>query len=47
MYDWVAMLYSRNQHNNVNQLYLNKKLKKIFPKGKSVLQVTWETPLTL
>jgi len=24
MYDWVIMLYSRNLHNTVNQLYANK-----------------------
>ena len=24
MYDWVTMLYSRNWHNTVNQLYSNK-----------------------
>ena len=24
--DWVTLLYSRNWHNNVNQLYFNKKL---------------------
>ena len=25
MYDWVTMLYSRNWHNTVNQLYFNRK----------------------
>ena len=25
MYNWVALLYSRNWHNIVNQLYTNKK----------------------
>ena len=25
MYDWVTMLYSRNWHNSVNQLYFKKK----------------------
>ena len=24
-YDWVTLLYSRNWHNIVNQLYFNKK----------------------
>ena len=24
--DWVFMLYSRNWHNTVNQLYFNKKI---------------------
>ena len=24
IYDWVTMLYSRNRHNVVNQLYFNK-----------------------
>ena len=24
MYDWVTLLYSRNWHNTVNQLYFNK-----------------------
>ena len=24
MYDWVTVLYSRNWHNTVNQLYFNK-----------------------
>ena len=28
MYDWVTMLYSRNWHNAVNQLYNNLKRKK-------------------
>ena len=27
MYDWVALLYSRNWHNIVNQLYFNLKKK--------------------
>ena len=27
MYDWVTLLYSRNWHNVVNQLYINKTLK--------------------
>ena len=27
MYDWVTLLYSRNWHNIVNQLYFNKKKK--------------------
>ena len=27
MYDWVTMLYSRNGHNTVNQLYSNNKIK--------------------
>ena len=26
VYDWVTILYSRNWHNIVNQLYLNKKV---------------------
>ena len=30
MYDWVTLLYNRNWHNIVNQLYLNKKYKNIF-----------------
>ena len=25
MYNWVTLLYSRNEHNIVNQLYFNKK----------------------
>ena len=25
MYDWVTMLYGRNRHNIINQLYFNKK----------------------
>ena len=25
MYDWVPLLYSRNWHNIVNQVYFNKK----------------------
>ena len=25
IYDWVTLLYDRNWHNTVNQLYLNKK----------------------
>ena len=25
MYDWVTLLYRRNWHNTVNQLYFNKK----------------------
>ena len=25
MYDWVALLYSRNWHNTVIQIYFNKK----------------------
>ena len=28
MYDWVTLLYRRNYHNPVNQLYFNKTLKK-------------------
>ena len=28
MYDWVTLLYSRNGHNIVNQLYFNKKIQK-------------------
>ena len=28
MYDWVILLYNRNWHNSVNQLYLNTKIKK-------------------
>ena len=24
MYNWITLLYSRNQHNIVNQLYFNK-----------------------
>ena len=24
MYDWVTLLYSRNWHNTLNQLYFNK-----------------------
>ena len=24
MYDWVTMIYSKNWHNTVNQLYINK-----------------------
>ena len=26
MYDWVPLLYSRNWHNIVNQVYFNKKV---------------------
>ena len=29
VYDWVTLLYSRNWHNIVNQLYFNTKIKKI------------------
>ena len=29
IYDWVTLLYSRNRHNIVNQLYFNKKEKKM------------------
>ena len=25
MYNWITLLYSRNEHNIVNQLYFNKK----------------------
>ena len=35
MYDWVTLLYSRNWHNTVNQLYFNKRffyLKKFLKK---------------
>ena len=28
MYDWVTLLYSRNWHNTVNQLYFKKMRKK-------------------
>ena len=33
MNDWVTLLYSRNWHNVVNQLYFNKKIviKKMIP----------------
>ena len=31
MYDWVTLLYGRNWHNIVNQLYFNKK--KVFLKN--------------
>ena len=27
MYDWVPLLYSRNWHSTINQLYFNKKSK--------------------
>ena len=27
MYNWITLLYSRNDHNIVNQLYFNKTLK--------------------
>ena len=31
MYDWITLLYSRNWHNTVSQLYFNlKKRKKTF-----------------
>ena len=26
VYNWVAVLYSRNQHNIVNQVFFNKKI---------------------
>ena len=29
MYDWVTLLYSRNWHNTVNQLYFKKILKTV------------------
>ena len=29
MYDWVTLLFSRNWHNIVNQLYFNNKYNKI------------------
>ena len=29
MYDWVTLLYSRNRHDIVNQLYIHKKQKKV------------------
>ena len=29
MYNWVTLLYSRNQHNIVNQLYFKKKKKNL------------------
>lgn len=29
MYNWTALLYTRNEHNSVNQLYANIKLKKL------------------
>ena len=34
MYDWVTMLYSRNCHNTVNQLYFNFKNNGIIIKKK-------------
>ena len=27
VFNWVTLLYSRNKHNTVNQLYFNKKIK--------------------
>ena len=27
MYNWITLLYSRNDHNIINQLYFNKVLK--------------------
>ena len=28
MYNWITFLFSRNKHNDVNQLYFNKKFSK-------------------
>ena len=28
MYNWITLLYRRNQHNIVNQLYFNKEIKR-------------------
>ena len=39
IYDWIALLYSRNWHNNVNQLDFNKSILKI-KKGKGLIRIT-------
>ena len=39
MYDWVTLLYSRNWHNIINQLYFNKKY--FFKKVRSSLVAQW------
>ena len=36
IYDWVTLLYSRNWHNTVNQLYFDKK---IFKKSMNIYYV--------
>ena len=46
MYNWVTMLYSRNWHNVVNQLYFNKiknknKKQKKNPRGTCCLKFTF------
>ena len=45
MYDWVTMLYSRNWHNTVNQLYSNKIFFKKKPESKT--QIPGSTQIAL
>ena len=40
MYEWVTLLYSRNWHNSVNQLYFNKKIQKIKTNKQYALKIT-------
>ena len=42
MYDWVTLLYGRNWHNIVNQIYFNKKYRE---KGIIVRRVIIRYPL--
>ena len=51
MYDWVTLLYGRNWHNIISQLYSNKKLKTNFfsdggficinPRVLALMHCTW------
>ena len=36
MYNWTTLLYTRNEHNSVNQLYANIKLKKLYANIKKI-----------
>ena len=49
MCNWISLLYSRNYHNIVNQLYLNKpeKIKKINSENKEELYHISESKLYL
>ena len=38
MYNWFTLLYSRNQHNIVNQLYSNKNFFKKDTEGKKITE---------
>ena len=42
MYDLVTLLYSRNEHNTVNQLYFNKFFKCLNQKKKKLFQKWWQ-----